>query len=125
MTTTSMPVIADSDRPCPTYAWCELNHSDPDIIKHAPDTHEKHVTLEAGDARERFLLELRDGIPRIEVALDVEEIWREPSEQTDSLRNLSEVLAAASALYDEFVKSLEPNLKRPHAVTHELADRDV
>lgn len=126
MTYSSIPSTdAGAHHQCPEYAWCELDHTDPDIIKHAPNSHEKQLTIQSGDASEHFLLELRDGVPRIECAIDAEEIWREPGEPTDSLRNLSDVLATASTVYDEFVRGLTPDLKRSHAVTHELANRDV
>lgn len=126
MTDMSIPsVTVDPHHQCTEYDWCELDHTDPDVAKHAPDTHEKHLTIKAGDASERFLLEVRDGVPRIECSLLVDEVWREPDEPTDSLRNLSDVLATASTVYDEFVRGLTADLKRSHAVTHELANRDV
>ncbi|WP_136056812.1 hypothetical protein [Microbacterium sp. K24] len=126
MTNMSIPsVTTDAHHQCIEYAWCELDHTDPDIASYAPDTHEKHLMIQAGDASERFLLEVRDGVPRIECSLFVDEVWREPGEPTDSLRNLSDVLATASKVYDEFVRGLTPSLKRSHAVTHELANRDV
>lgn len=125
MTNPTVSVIADAPESCAVYAWCQLDHTDPEIIQFAPHSHEKRITLEACDVSQGFLLELVEGVPRIECSLDVDEIWREPGEATDSLRNLSDIFATASTLYDEFVRGLTPTLKREHGVTHELASRDV
>lgn len=125
MTNSTVSVIADAPQSCAIYAWCQLDHTDPEIVKFAPHSHEKRITLTAGDVSQGFLLEVVEGIPRIECSLDVDEIWREPEESTDSFKNLSDIFAAASTLYEEFLRELTPTLKRPHAVTHELASRDV
>lgn len=125
MTNSTVSAITDTPQACPVYAWCELDHTDPEIVQLAPRSHEKRITLKAGDVSQSFLLEVVDGVPRIECSLDVDEIWREPGEPTDSLQNLSNVFASASTLYDDFVRGLTPNLRRPHTVTHELANRDV
>lgn len=125
MTNSTVSVIADAPRSCTVYSWCQLDHTDPEIIRFAPRSHEKRITLSAGDVSQGFLLEVVEGIPRIECSLDVDEIWREPEESTDSFRKLSDIFATASTLYEEFVLELTPTLKRAHNVTHELASRDV
>ncbi|WP_144872413.1 hypothetical protein [Microbacterium sp. 1.5R] len=125
MTSSTVSVIADAPRSCTVYAWCQLDHTDPEIVQFAPHSHEKRITLKAGDVSQGFLLEVVKGVPRIECSLDVDEIWREPDEGTDSFRNLSDIFATASSLYEAFVRELTPTLKRAHAVTHELASRDI
>lgn len=125
MTDSTVSVIADAPQSCAVYAWCQLDHTDPEIIRFAPHSHEKQITLKSGDVSQGFLLEVVEGFPRIQCSLDVDEIWREPGESTDSFRNLSDIFATASTLYEEFVRELTPTLKRAHAVTDELASRDV
>ncbi|WP_341957482.1 hypothetical protein [Microbacterium sp. LWH13-1.2] len=125
MTTVTVSAITDTPRSCTVYAWCELDHTDPEIIRFAPHSHEQQITLTAGDVTQGFLLEVVKGVPRIECSLDLDEIWREPGETTDSFKSLSDVFATASTLYARFVRELTPTLKRAHDVTHELSSRDV
>lgn len=126
MTNTSIPsAITDTHPQCEKFKWCELDHTDSEIVQFAPQSHEKRITLEAGDVSQSFLLEVVNGVPRIECSLDVDEIWREPDESTDSFRNLCDILTTASTLYEEFVREMTPTLKQAHAVTHELGNRDV
>ncbi|WP_431863049.1 hypothetical protein [Microbacterium algeriense] len=124
MTNATVSAITDTPQ-CPVYRWCELDHTDPDIIELAANTHEKHMTIAAGDVSETFLLEVVNGRPRIECVFDGGEIWIEPGEATNTFENIAEVFTQAAAEYERFTKALSTRLTRPHSVTAELADRDV
>lgn len=106
MTAINVTPIADTQQTCTIFEWCELDHSDPEITRFAPHSHEKWITLQAGDVSQRFLLEVVEGRPRIECSIDVQEVWREPGEGTDSFKNLSDVFATASTMYEQFVRAL-------------------
>lgn len=104
---------------CTAYNWCEINHAEPG----APDyAHEKHVTLTVGDCEENFLLEVERGLPRIECSLTVNEVWLEPGEPTNTLRNMAELLTRAADLYDGFVRDVTPGLRRHHRISEQLAE---
>lgn len=107
---------------CPMYAWCEFDHFDP-ANADFPNVHERRVTLTVGDSAQDFLLEIDDeGRPRLEAALNVDEVWLEPGESTNTLRNLSVLYRQAADVYDAFVREVTPSLRRDHAVTEQLVE---
>lgn len=124
MTNATVSAITDTSQ-CPVYRWCELDHTNPDIIEHAANAHEKHMTIAAGDVSETFLLEVVNGRPRIECVFDGGEIWIEPGGATNTFENIAKVFTQAASEYERFAKALSTRLTRPHSVTAELADRDV
>ena len=118
------PVIVDTTRrnrevpPCGVYQWCELDHRDPDIDA---GLHETHINVSCGDHQEEFLLEVTpSGDPRISCCIEDAELWIEPRELTNSLRNISAVLAKAADLYDRFVNDLTLMTRRGQAADGEV-----
>ncbi|MFL1999498.1 hypothetical protein [Microbacterium sp. A1-JK] len=107
---------------CAKFMWCEYDHFDPANAEF-PNVHERHVTLTVGDSAQEFMLEIDDkGRPRLEAVLDVGEVWLEPDESTNTLRNLSDLYRRAADIYDAFVRDVTPTLRRDHNVTRELAE---
>lgn len=107
------------DFDCPAFAWCVNDHSDPQV----PDgEHARQIIIEVGDVCEVFRLEVLDDVPRIFGGVDIGEIWVEPDEETNTLRDAATVLARAADAYDAFAREVTPTLRRSHAVTEHLVE---
>ncbi|WP_295778408.1 hypothetical protein [uncultured Microbacterium sp.] len=102
---------------CPKYSWCELDHTNPEVAQHG-DIHEKRGVVTVGEFEQDFSLEIdATGQPRLEAALDQYEVWVEPGESTNSLRELSELYKRMADAYDEFLRMLtEDGRHRAHSV---------
>lgn len=107
---------------CSTYPWCELDHSDPELADF-PGIHEKRRTLTVGDVEQDFSLEVgMDGVPRLEAALGGFEVFLEPNDRVNSLRNLSQLYRRMADAYDDFLREVaESNLRRARSVDDAVA----
>ncbi|MEO2132755.1 hypothetical protein [Microbacterium sp.] len=107
--------------PCPKYSWCELDHTNPEVAQYG-DIHEKRGVVTVGEFEQDFSLEIDDtGQPRLEAALDQYEVWLEPDESTNSLRDLSELYKRMADAYEEFLRMLkEAGRDRAYSIDDEI-----
>ncbi len=102
---------------CPKYGWCELDHTDPELAQFG-DIHEKRGSVTVGEFEQDFSLEIgADGVPRMEAAMEGYEIFLEPDEPTNALRELSEMYRRMADAYEEFLRTLtQEGRHRAHSV---------
>lgn len=107
------------DSACPIFGWCINDHTEPEV----PDgEHARQIIIEVGDICEMFRLEVLDGVPRIFGGVDLGEVWVEPGEETNTLRDAATVLTRAADAYDAFAREVTPSLRRAHSVTERLVE---